>query len=355
MSNIFSSVFSSVSACSMAIDLGTINTLVALRGYGVVLEEASAVAVSTGKEGDIFAVGDEAVKMFGRTPYGIQLKFPFRRGVIADFTLAECMIRSFIEKVSIEYAKALRVLGPRLLLCVPGCITEVERRALEEAARRAGARDVLIMEEALAAAIGAGLPYNEPTASLIVDIGGGTTDIAVVTLGGIAAQKSIRMGGNTMDEEIIACVRHNHNLLIGSKTSERLKIAFGTGNEGEPLSVRGLNLTRNLPESATIQPDEIHKALERPIEQIIYAIHEVISITPPELAGDIMKNGITLTGGGAMLSGLSEKIAEAINIPTFISNTPLQTVALGALKALESLQTRRDIQMFREYPSLAGQ
>lgn len=339
----------------MAIDLGTINTLVAIRGYGIVLNEASAVAVSSEQDGEVFAIGDEAVSMFGRTPCGLRLRFPFRRGVIADYTLAEHMIRYFMEKAASEYSKAIGFFGPKVLLCVPGCVTEVEKRALEEAARHAGARDVLVMEESLAACMGAGLPYHEPTASMIADIGGGTTDVAVVTLGGIAAQKSIRVGGNNMDDEIVTQVRRTHNILIGTKTAERLKIAFGLNGKREPMTVRGLNLSGSLPASCDIEAIEVRRALDRPVEQIISAIRDVMAITPPELAGDIMKSGITLTGGGAMLSGLAEKVEREIQIPTAVSQNPLQAVALGALKALETLQTKRDIQMFRDYPSLVSQ
>ncbi len=339
----------------MAIDLGTVNSLVAVSGFGIVLNEATAAAVSGSDERDVLAVGNEAVDMCGKTPSGVKLKFPFSRGVIADYLLSEYMIREFMSK-AMQKCKLRSVLfGPKVLLCVPNCITEVERHALHEAARHAGAQDVYIAEEIMAACIGANMQFREAIGSMVVDIGGGTTDAAVIALGGIAAQGSIRVGGNAIDEDISNYVRKMHNVSIGLKTAECLKIELGKAKDLKmKIKVCGLGVETSLPRYIDIEIGSIAPALENAKGKIVDMLCDVLSSTPPELASDIMKTGIMLTGGGANLYGLSEAIHKATGIEVKIAEKPLECVANGALTILEILRGKRDSMYEGEYSMLIG-
>ena len=329
----FISEFSGFSGNAVAIDLGTCNTLIAVHGAGVVLNEATAVAVSSGDDNVVLAVGNEAIEMSGRTPSGIMLKFPFRDGVIADFMLAQYMIHDF-------FRQALKKAGhiytsPRVLLCLPQCVTDVERRAVCEAVRHAGAREVLTAEEVMAACVGSSLPYREPVGSMVVDIGGGTTDAAVIALDGIVVSKSIRLGGTAIDKAIINAIRKTHNTIIGSRTAERVKKNLGTAKAHE---VSGINLETGLPHKLTVDNDEIAECITPITDEICELCREVLSVTPPELSGDIYKSGITLCGGGSQLFRLPEKIESATGIDMHISPAPLECVATGALEMLNNMR-----------------
>jgi len=319
----------------MGIDLGTANTLIYVKGKGILLREPSVVAINSDVK-KVLAVGEEAKQMIGRTPGNIVAIRPLKDGVIADFDVTQTMLRKFIEKVSPKSAFT----SPRIVVCFPSGVTEVEKRAIDEATKQAGARDVLLMEEPMAAAIGAGLPVNEPTGSMIVDIGGGTTEVAVISLGGIVTSKSLRIAGDELDHAIISYIKKEYSLAIGERTSENVKIelgsAFDTG-EDSSMDIRGRDLISGLPKVITITSSEVRDALKEPVAAIIDAIKTTLEKTPPELASDIMDKGIMLAGGGAMLRGLDQLINKETHMPVHIAESPLDCVALGAGKALDTI------------------
>lgn len=334
----FVSEFAGFSNNAMAIDLGTVNTLIAMHGAGVVLNEATAVAVSAQEDNVVLAVGNEAVEMCGRAPSGVVLRYPFKDGVIADYSLAQYMIHEFFRRAIKKGSKRGLYAAPRVLLCVPSCITEVEKRAVCEAVRHAGAREVMVTDEVMAACVGSDLPYSEPVGSMIVDVGGGTSDAAVVVMGGIAVSKSIRTGGNHVDRAIISCIRKKYNVVIGEKTAQMIKCTMGK-NVGQAFEVSGLNLETGLPKSISVSKKEVETGISSCISEISNLVHELLSITPPELAGDVIKNGIMLCGGGAKLYGLSEAINVSTGISVKFSPEPMQCVALGALKLLDNVRS----------------
>lgn len=319
----------------MGIDLGTANTLIYVKGKGILLREPSVVAINSDVK-KVLAVGDEAKQMIGRTPGNIVAIRPMKDGVIADFDVTQTMLKKFIEKISPKSAFT----SPRIVVCFPSGVTEVEKRAIDEATKQAGARDVLLMEEPMAAAIGAGLPVNEPTGSMIVDIGGGTTEVAVISLGGIVTSKSLRVAGDELDHAIISYIKKEYSLAIGERTAENVKIelgsAFDTG-EDSSMDIRGRDLISGLPKVVTITSSEVRDALKEPVAAIIEAIKTTLEKTPPELASDIMDKGIMLAGGGAMLKGLDQLINKETHMPVHIAESPLDCVALGAGKALDTI------------------
>ncbi|MCR6514202.1 MAG: rod shape-determining protein [Clostridium sp.] len=318
----------------MGIDLGTANTLVFVKGKGVVLREPSVVAINNTTRKPL-AVGTEAKMMIGRTPGNIVAIRPLRDGVIADFDIAHTMIKSLIEKGASKSAFK----APRIIVCYPSGVTEVEKRAIEEATKLAGAREVVLMEEPMAAAIGAGLPVSEPTGSMIVDIGGGTTEVAIISLGGIVTSKSLRVAGDELDQSIIAYVKKEFNLMIGERTSEQIKVEIGSAydvdGENKVMEIKGRDLITGLPKIVEITEEQIREALKEPVYAIIESIKTTLEKTPPELAADIMEKGIMLAGGGAMLKGLDILINKETNMPVHIAESPLDCVVLGAGKALE--------------------
>ncbi len=320
------------SSKDIGIDLGTANTLVFVKGKGIVLREPSVVAINSNTKRPL-AVGREAKLMIGRTPGNIIAIRPLKDGVIADFDTAQMMIKSFIEKGISKGVKR-----PRIIVCYPSGVTEVEKRAIEEASRLAGASDVVLMEEPMAAAIGAGLPVSEPTGSMIVDIGGGTTEVAIISLGGIVTSKSLRIAGDEFDQSIIAYVKKEHSLMIGERTAEQIKMEIGSAYKVEDektMDIKGRDLITGLPKTVTISEDQVREALREPVSSIVEAIKTTLEKTPPELAADIMDKGIMLAGGGALLQGLDILIEKETNMPVHIAETPLDCVVLGAGKALE--------------------
>ena len=320
----------------MAIDLGTANTLVYVRGRGIVLNEPSVVAINQ-TTGGILAVGIEAKKMIGRTPGNIVAIRPLKDGVISDFDTTERMLRYFIQKVH----KRRHFAKPRLVVCVPSGITGVEQRAVKDAGYAAGARKVYIIEEPMAAAIGAGLPIHEPTGNMVVDIGGGTTEIAVISLGGIVAVQSIRVGGDELDQAIIAWVKREYSLLLGESTAEQIKISIGSAfpSSGEPdAEIRGRDLVSGLPKTILVTADEIRKAIEEPVSRIIEAVKSTLDTCPPELSGDIMDRGIVLTGGGALLHGIDERLRHETGIAVNIAENPLHAVVMGTGRCIEEFE-----------------
>jgi len=329
--------FLNVIGRDMGIDLGTANTLVYVKSKGIVLEEPSIVAIEKNKK-RILAVGKEAKRMVGRTPGNIIAVRPLKDGVIADFETTEKMLRYFIQMVHKNVAFA----RPRIVICVPSGITPVEKKAVIEATEQAGARAAYIIEEPLAAAIGANLPIDEPTGSMIVDIGGGTSEVAVISLGGIVVSQSLRIGGNEMDEAIVYYLKKDHNLLVGERTSERVKMEIGSAfpleNE-EKMEINGRDLVTGLPKTIIITSQQIRKALEKPVADIVNSIVEVLDGTPPELSSDIMKRGIVLAGGGSLLKGLSERISRETHVPVYMAEDPLAAVAIGAGKCVEDFAT----------------
>ncbi len=341
----FSRLLGAMSA-DMAIDLGTANTLVYVKGRGIVLAEPSVVAIADvrGKK-QVLAVGEEAKQMLGRTPGNISAIRPMRDGVIADFEVAEEMIKHFIRKVHNRRSFA----SPIIIVCVPSGSTAVERRAIQESAESAGARRVLLIEEPMAAAIGAGLPVTEPSGSMIVDIGGGTTEVAVISLGGIVYSRSVRVGGDRMDEAIISYIRRNHNLLIGESSAERIKIALGAarpaenGDEGPWLEVKGRDLVNGVPREVLVSQAQISESLAEPVFQIVEAVKMALENTPPELAADICDKGIVLTGGGALLNRLDQVLREATGLPVVVAEDALSCVVLGTGRALEELKRLRNV------------
>ncbi|WP_035288254.1 rod shape-determining protein [Clostridium sp. KNHs214] len=320
----------------MGIDLGTANTLVYIKGKGIVLSEPSVVAINNINK-RVLAVGEEAKQMIGRTPGNIVAIRPLKDGVIADFDVTEEMLRSFINKVSAKSAFST----PRIVVCFPSGVTEVERRAIHEATNRAGAREVHLMEEPMAAAIGAGLPVNEPTGSMVVDIGGGTTEVAIISLGGIVTSKSLRIAGDELDHSIINYIKKQYNLMIGERTAENIKIevgsAFKTSDEVRIMEIRGRDLITGLPKVVEINEEEVRDALSEPIAAIIDSIKTTLEKTPPELAADIMDKGIMLTGGGALLRGIDDLINHETHMPVKIAESPLECVAIGAGMALANI------------------
>ncbi len=319
----------------MAIDLGTANTLVFVRGQGIVLNEPSVVAINS-VNGRALAVGMDAKRMIGRTPANIQAIRPLRDGVIADFDVTEKMLRYFIQKVHRR-----RWARPRIVVCVPSGITPVERRAVEEAAYHAGARRAYTIEEPMAAAIGSGLPIGEPSGSMVVDIGGGTTEVAVISLGGIVVSRSIRIGGDELDEAIIDWVKKEYNVLLGERTAEQLKMAIGSAwpRPDEPAAeVRGRDLVTGLPKTILLSSPEIREAIEEPVQAIVDAVKYTLDKTPPELAADIMERGIVLTGGGALLEGIDQRLANETGMPIVTASKPLQSVVIGSGKCLEEFE-----------------
>lgn len=319
----------------MGIDLGTANTLIYVKGKGVVLREPSVVAINSDIK-KVLAVGDEAKQMIGRTPGNIVAIRPLKDGVIADFDVTQTMLRRFIEKISPKSAFT----SPRIVICFPSGVTEVEKRAIDEATKQAGARDVLLMEEPMAAAIGAGLPVNEPTGSMIVDIGGGTTEVAVISLGGIVTSKSLRIAGDELDQAIISYIKKEYSLMIGERTAENVKIQLGSAfdiGEDTSMEIRGRDLITGLPKVLNITEAEVREALKEPVALIIDSIKTTLEKTPPELASDIMDKGIMLAGGGALLRGLDRLINEETHMPVHIAESPLDCVALGAGKALDTI------------------
>src|SRR5690348_12424846 len=325
----------------MAVDLGTANTLVYVRGRGIVLNEPSVVAINTNTSG-ILAVGTEAKRMIGRTPGNIVAIRPLKDGVIADFETTERMLRYFIQKVH----KRRRTARPRLVVCVPSGITGVEQRAVKDAGYQAGARKVFIIEEPMAAAIGAGLPVHEPTGNMVVDIGGGTTEVAVISLGGIVTSQSIRTGGDELDASIIAYVKKEYSLMLGERTAEEIKMAIGSAfpMPDEPhAEIRGRDLVSGLPKTIVVSAEEIRRAIEEPVNAIIDAVKTTLDTCPPELAGDIMDRGIVLAGGGAMLHGLDERLKHETGMPIHIADNPLNSVAMGTGKCVEDFETLRQV------------
>ena len=333
-------------SADVAIDLGTTNTLVYVKGRGVVLNEPSVVAIADvrGRK-QVLAVGEEAKQMLGRTSGNISVIRPLRDGVIADFEAAEEMIKHFIRKVQRRH----RFASPLIIVCVPSSSTAVERRAVQESAENAGARKVLLIEKPMAAAIGAGLPVMEPSGNLIVDVGGGTTEVAVISMGGIVCSRSIRTGGDKMDEAIINYVRRSHNLLIGESTAERIKIDIGVAapsddaDNGPQQEVKGWDLMNGMPRGILVSRRQIAGALAEPVAAIVEAVRVVLEHTPPELAGDIIDKGVVLTGGCALLTRLDEVLREAIGLCVSVSDQPLSCVAIGTGRALEDLRRLRTV------------
>jgi rod shape-determining protein MreB len=324
----------------MAVDLGTANTLVYVRGRGIILNEPSVVAVNV-KDGRPLAVGSEAKRMIGRTPSHIQAIRPLKDGVIADFEICEKMLRYFIQRVHQR-----RFAKPRMVICVPSGITGVEQRAVMEAAEYAGARKAYIIEEPMAAAIGAGLPVHEPTGNMVVDIGGGTTEVAVISLGGIVTSQSVRIGGDELDEAIIAYIKKEYSLALGERTAEEIKIALGSAfslPEELHAEIRGRDLVTGLPKTIVVSTQEIRKAIDEPVSAIVDAVKVTLDKTPPELAADIMEQGIVLTGGGALLHGLDARLQDETGMPIVVARDPLNCVAVGSGQCLEEFEALKQV------------
>ena len=340
----FSRLFGFLSA-DMAIDLGTANTLVYVKGRGIVLNEPSVVAIAEvkGKQ-QVLAVGEEAKLMLGRTPGNIRAIRPLRDGVIADFEVAEEMIKYFIRKVHNRRSFA----SPMVIICVPSGSTAVERRAIQESAESAGARRVLLIEEPMAAAIGAGLPVTEPTGSMVVDIGGGTTEVAVLSLGGIVYSRSVRVGGDKMDEAIIGYLRRNHNLLVGEASAARVKEEIGSAwppedGDGRIMDIKGRDLMNGVPKELIISERQVAESLTEPIGAIIETVKVALEHTAPELAADIVDKGIVLTGGGALLGNLDFVLRHATGLPVSLADDPMTCVVLGTGRALEEMRRLKDV------------
>lgn len=317
----------------IGIDLGTANTLVFMKGKGIVIREPSVVAVDV-RTDSVLAVGDSAKEMIGRTPGSIVAVRPLKDGVIADFDTTAVMLKHFIKKA----VKSGTFSKPRVVVCIPSGVTEVERRAVEDAARQAGAKDVELIEEPMAAAIGAGLPVSEPTGSMVVDIGGGTSEVAVISLGDIVAACSVRVAGDKFDESIISYIKRKYNLLIGERTAESIKIKIGSAHPYEDegsVEIKGRNLIDGLPKNIVIEASEVREALEDPINTIVDAIKSTLEDTPPELSADIIDHGIMLTGGGALLRNLDVLISKETHMPVYIAENPLDCVVAGTGKRLE--------------------
>ena len=328
----------------LAIDLGTANTLVYVRGKGIVLHEPSVVAVRKDVKGAnrVVAVGTDAKMMLGKTPGNIVAIRPMQDGVIADFEVAEAMLRYFIRKVH----NRRTLVRPRIIVCIPSGVTQVEKRAVRESAESAGAREVYLIEEPMAAAIGAGLPITDPVCNMIVDIGGGTTEVAVISLAGIVYSRSVRVGGDKMDLAILQHIKRKYNLLIGERTSEQIKIAIGNAHpvgEVETMAVKGRDLVSGIPKTIEINSDEVRESIQEQLETIVETVRIALEITPPELSADIVDRGIVLTGGGAQLKGLDHLLRMETALPITITEDPLTTVVLGSGKALEDIDILKDV------------
>jgi rod shape-determining protein MreB len=318
----------------MAIDLGTANTVVYVRGRGIVLSEPSVVAIDQ-RTGEVHAVGADAQLMIGRTPATISADRPLRHGVIADFEVTEAMLRQFVDKVLQS-----RFSRPRLVMCAPSGVTDVERRAVEEASLSAGACEVHLIEESLAAAIGAGLPIAEPVGRMVVDVGGGTSEVAVISLGGIVVSRSLRVGGYDLDDAITNYIRLEHRMAIGSQSAEAIKLAVGSASpldEEITTRIRGRDLLSGLPRELELESEEVRRAIDAPLTDIMAAVHDTLEETPPELAADIARHGLVLAGGGALLRGFSERVHRETGMPVTIADAPLTCVASGAGQSLEEL------------------
>jgi rod shape-determining protein MreB len=327
----------------LAIDLGTANTLVYVKGKGIVLSEPSVVAVrkNARDRSRVLAVGREAKMMLGRTPGNIVAIRPMKDGVIADFEITEAMLRHFIRKVHNRRS----LIRPRIIVCVPSGITPVEKRAVRESAESAGAREVYLIEEPMAAAIGAGLPITEPICNMVVDIGGGTTEVAVISLAGIVYSRSVRVGGDKMDEAILQYVKRNYNLLIGERTAEIIKTTIGNAYPGEPeaMDVKGRDLVTGIPKIISINSDEVRQAIQEQIDTIVATVKTALEQTPPELAADIVDRGIYLTGGGALLKNLDVLLHQETGLPIKLTEDPLATVVLGSGRALDNLSILKEV------------
>ncbi len=338
--------FSDYFSNDIAIDLGTANTLVYVRGHGIVLDEPSVVAVQKnyrGGQNRVLAVGREAKDMLGRTPAGIVAIRPIKDGVIADFEVTQSMLRYFIQKAVGERKSLIR---PRIIICVPYGITQVEKRAVKEAAQSAGAREVYLIEEPMAAAIGAGLPITEPSGNMVIDIGGGTTGVAVISLGGIVYCKSIKVAGDKFDEAIVNYVRRQFNLLIGERTAEAIKVGIGNASpfeEEKIMEIKGRDLVAGAPKTIEISSSQVNDALMDPLSEIVDAVRTALEKTPPELASDIVDNGIVLTGGGALLANLDILIREKTGLPVTIAENPLNCVVMGSGRVLDELDLLRQL------------
>lgn len=326
----------------MGIDLGTANTLVFVKGRGVVLNEPSVVAIQGGNRNKPWAVGEEAKQVIGRTPGDIRAVRPLKDGVIADFDVAEAMLKHFYNKVQDRHG----IFKPLVIIGIPSGVTAVERRALKDAAIGAGAREAYLIDEPMAAAIGAGLPVSEPMGSMIVDIGGGTTEVAVISLGGIVTSRSVRVAGDELTDAVSNHLRKVHSLSIGERTAEEIKIKLGSAYSTGPdvrMDVRGLNQLTGLPRTVTISSHEIREALADPVAKIVDAVRDTLEKCPPELAADIIDRGIVLAGGGAMLKGLDELISHETEVPVHIAENPLQCVVLGTGRVIENLDSHRRV------------
>ncbi len=327
----------------LAIDLGTANTVLYVKGKGIVLREPSVVAVrQDGRMSKVLAVGHEAKMMLGKTPGNITAIRPIKDGVIADFEVTEAMLRYFINKVH----NRRTLVHPRIIISVPSGITQVEKRAVRESAESAGAREVYLIEEPMAAAIGANLPITEPTANMIIDIGGGTTEVAVISLAGIVYAKSVRVAGDKMDEAILQYIKRKHNLAIGERTAELIKTTIGNVMPQEPyetMDIKGRDLVSGVPKTLTISADEITSAIAEQVDVIVEAVRVALEVTPPELAADIVDQGIVLTGGVALLKNLDKRLKEATGMPIIVADDPLSSVVLGSGKALDNLDILREV------------
>ncbi|GIH28024.1 rod shape-determining protein [Acrocarpospora phusangensis] len=325
----------------MAVDLGTANTLVYVRGRGIVLNEPSVVAINT-TSGKIVAVGIEAKRMIGRTPGNIVAVRPLKDGVIADFDVTERMLRYFIQRVH----KRRHFAKPRIIVAVPSGITSVEQRAVKEAGYQAGARRVYIVEEPMAAAIGANLPVHEPTGNMVVDIGGGTTEVAIISMGGIVTSQSIRVGGDELDQAIITFAKKEFSLMLGERTAEEVKIAIGSAcllPEEFQAEVRGRDLVSGLPKTVVVSAADIRKAIEEPVNAIVDAVKSTLDKCPPELSGDLMDRGLALTGGGALLKGLDDRLRDETGMPVYVVDNALDSVALGSGRCVEDFDALQQV------------
>jgi len=329
----------------LAIDLGTANTLVYAKGKGLICSEPSVVAVTSdpsGRGDKVLAVGHEAKEMLGRTPGNIRAVRPIKDGVIADFEITEAMLRYFIGRAN----NKRRIARPRIVICVPPCITSVEKRAVRESAMSAGAREVFLIEEPMAAAIGAGLDVTAPTGNMVVDIGGGTTDVAVISLSGIVTSRSIRCGGDAMDESVINYVKRKYNMLIGERTAESVKMAIGTASptaKTETMEIKGRDLVAGIPKVVVTTSEEIREALQEPLAQVVECVHLTLERTPPELAADIVDRGIMLVGGGSMLKDLDTVLRQETKLPILRSEDPFTAVVYGAGRALDNLDLLKEV------------
>jgi rod shape-determining protein MreB len=329
-------------ARDLAIDLGTANTLVYARGRGIVLNEPTVIALNSRTQ-DVLAMGHEAWQMIGRTPGYIVAVRPLRKGAITDFDITQRMIRLLLQRAGVS-----RFNRPRVLICVPSAITEVERRAVEEAARRAGANAAYLIEQPMAAAIGAGLPIHEPIGNMVVDIGGGTTEIAVISLGGIVALEAIRVGSFDMDSAIQSYVRREYGIAIGERTAEEIKLAIGSAyptDESVKAEVRGRDLMTGLPKTVILAPEEVREAIGEQIGAIVDAVVRCLGAAPPELAQDLIVQGLHLVGGGGLLSGMDRRLAEESNLPVILEEAPLECVVMGAGRCLEEIEAVKDLFM----------